>query len=202
MQIELNIGLNVTNGDNRMCKRSDRAVLALRTLAGWITFDRRAYSQTEETLILVCHVDAEDRDEFNAVVFELSADLQQDCIAAYNATGWSGELVGPNAAAWGEFNPEFFIRFDESAPAAKIFTKKVEPKVAYTGHGAKTGGLQGHSVGSDYPYMVVGVQDRAEAPTEWRVMDTRTSKMSDKFPTQQRAIIEMSSLRIRNCMHS
>ena len=50
--------------------------------------------------------------------------------------------------------------------------------------------------------MIVGVQDRLEAPTEWRVMDTRTSKMSEKFPTQQRAIIEMASLRVRNCMHS
>jgi hypothetical protein len=74
--------------------------------------------------------------------------------------------------------------------------------VVYTGHGANTGGLQGHSVGSEYPYMIVGVQDRLEAPTEWRVMDTRTSKMSEKFPTQQRAIIEMASLRVRNCMHS
>lgn len=202
MIIELNIGLNVTNGDNRMCKRSDRAVLALRTLAGWITFDRRAYSQTEETLILVCHVDAEDRDEFNAVVFELSADLQQDCIAVYNATSFSGALIGPNAAAWGEFNPDFFIRYDAGATAQIYTPKAAAQSVTYTGHGAATGGLQGHSVGSDYPYMIVGVQDRAEAPTEWRVMDTRTSKMSDKFPTQQRAIIEMSSLRIRNCMHS
>ena len=50
--------------------------------------------------------------------------------------------------------------------------------------------------------MIVGVQDRAEAPTRYRVMDTRTSKMSDSFPTQLRAIIEMTSLRARNLMHS
>ncbi len=74
--------------------------------------------------------------------------------------------------------------------------------VQYLGHGANTGGLQAHSVGSDYPYMIVGVQDRLEAPTRYRVMDTRTSKMSDSFPTQQRAIIEMNQLRIRNMMHS
>jgi hypothetical protein len=75
-------------------------------------------------------------------------------------------------------------------------------QVQYLGHGANTGGLQQHSVGSDYPYMIVGVQDRLEAPTRYRVMDTRTSKMSDPFPTQQRAIIEMNQLRIRNMMHA
>lgn len=202
MQIELNIGLNVANGDNSMKARSGRVVAALCQFAGYVSLDRRAQSATEETLILVCQVPSEEMFEFNELVFEAAMDLEQDCIAVYNATGWSGELIGPNAVAWGEFNPEYFIRFDKIAPAAKIFAKKTGPKVAYTGHGAATGGLQGHSVGSDYPYMIVGVQDRLEAPTEWRVMDTRTSEMSDKFPTQQRAIIEMASLRVRNCMHS
>ena len=75
-------------------------------------------------------------------------------------------------------------------------------QVQYTGHGANTGGLQAHSVGPDYPYMVVGVQDRYEAPTEWCVMDTRTSRLSQRFPTQQRALIEMSCLRARNMMNS
>lgn len=207
MQIELNIGLDIAGSANFQSLRDSRAQFALDVLSTTavtqnILGSRRAQSGTEDTLIVKLNVSSGAENRFRKAIFDLADDLDQDCIAAYNATGWSGELVGPNAAAWGEFNPEFFIRFDESAPAAKIFTKKVEPKVAYTGHGAKTGGLQGHSVGSDYPYMVVGVQDRAEAPTEWRVMDTRTSKMSDKFPTQQRAIIEMSSLRIRNCMHS
>lgn len=199
MIIELNIGLNIAGTQNTKEQRDFRAEFAIGRLPERSSY-RREVSTTEDTLVVACFGD--DGALFRAMVYELAMDLQQDCIAVYNATSFSGALIGPNAAAWGEFNPEFFIRFDESAPAAKIFTKKVEPKVAYTGHGAKTGGLQGHSVGSDYPYMVVGVQDRAEAPTEWRVMDTRTSKMSDKFPTQQRAIIEMSSLRIRNCMHS
>lgn len=75
-------------------------------------------------------------------------------------------------------------------------------EVRYTGHGANTGGLQGHSVGEDYPYMIIGVQGRAEAPTEWQVMDSRTSARSARYPTYQRAVIEMTSLRIRNLMHS
>lgn len=30
-------------------------------------------------------------------------------------------------------------------------------QVKYTGHGEKTGGLQGHSVGDDYPFCIIGV---------------------------------------------
>lgn len=75
-------------------------------------------------------------------------------------------------------------------------------QVIYTGHGANTGGLQGHSVGADYPYMIIGVQDRLDAPTEWQVMDSRTSNRSQRYPTYKRAEIEMTSLRIRNLMHS
>lgn len=202
MRIELNIGLNVANGDNSMRARSGRVVAAFRQFAGYATFDRLANSNTEETLVLVCHVAPEGMLEFNELVFEAAMDLEQDCIAVYNATAMSGALIGPRADAWGAFNPDFFIRYEPNDGPAKIFTKAPESKAQYTGHGAATGGLQGHSVGSDYPYMVVGVQDRLDAPTEWRVMDTRTSKMSERFPTQQRAVIEIASLRVRNCMHS
>jgi hypothetical protein len=44
-------------------------------------------------------------------VHTLATVLGQDCIAVWHPlrTGQPGELIGPNAAAWGEFNPEFFI---------------------------------------------------------------------------------------------
>lgn len=207
MIIELNIGLNVTNGDNSVhgrISRHGRALQFLRNSAylASVSGTRLVQSATEETLVVKLTLDTWSIAETRQELFELAQFLEQDCVAVYNPSAFSGELVGPNAAAWGEFNPEFFLRYDLDA-TAQIYTPKAPAQaVTYTGHGAATGGLQGHSVGSDYPYMIVGVQDRAEAPTEWRVMDTRTSKMSDKFPTQQRAIIEMSSLRIRNCMHS
>jgi hypothetical protein len=201
MQIELNIGLNVTNRDNGQASRNNRAAWALAALHS--NFGRRAVSTTEDTLIVQMSVPSEDMAEFQATVQDLAVALEQDCIAVYNATAMSGELIGPRASAWGTFNPDYFIRFDETAGPAVVYAPKAAAKaVAYTGHGAKTGGLQGHSVGSDYPYMIVGVQDRAEAPTRYRVMDTRTSKMSDSYPTQLRAIIEMTALRCRNLMHS
>jgi hypothetical protein len=201
MKIELNIGLNVTGRTNDKAAFNSRAAYALALLG--LNFGRRAVSTTEDTLIVAKSVPSEDMAAFRDTVHALAVSLEQDCIAVYNATAMSGELIGPNASAWGTFNPDFFIRFDETAGPAVVYAPKAAAKaVAYTGHGAKTGGLQGHSVGSDYPYMIVGVQDRAEAPTRYRVMDTRTSKMSDSYPTQQRAIIEMASLRTRNLMHS
>ena len=75
-------------------------------------------------------------------------------------------------------------------------------EVRYTGHGANTGGLQGHSIGTEYPYIIIGVADSWHAPTEYQVMDSRTSNRSNRFPTYQRALIELTAIRTRNLMHS
>lgn len=47
-------------------------------------------------------------------VFGLSRVLGQDCIACWHPLrpGQPGELVGPEAAAWGAFNPAFFLMPD------------------------------------------------------------------------------------------
>ncbi len=202
MRIELNIGLNVANGDNSMRARSARVVTAFRALAGWATLDRRAQSNTEETLIMVCHVPAEDLDEFNQVVFDLAMDLQQDCIAAYNAAACSGALIGPNTAAWGEFNPEFFIRYEPADGLAQIYTPVKSAAAGYMGHGARSGGLQAHSMGDEYPYIIHGITTGPHAPTEYQVMDSRTGNTSQRFPTYMSAYIHYTSLRVRNLMHS
>ena len=67
----------------------------------------------------------------------------------------------------------------------------------YTGHGAKTGGLQGHSVGSNYPYMTAGTGDG-----RWVVMDGRTSNESRTVRTYNEAQQLITGLRLRNMMHS
>lgn len=53
--------------------------------------------------------------QLSATVYGLSVALEQDAIAVYFVDGpraGTGRLIGPNAAPWGEFNPEFFSRFD------------------------------------------------------------------------------------------
>lgn len=202
MRIELNIGLNVANGDNSEDLRTNRGTSAYRQLSRWAQYGRYAQSSTEETLVVVCSVPVEEVDEFNQVVFELAMDLQQDCIAAYNAAACSGALIGPNTAAWGEFNPEFFIRFDEADGPAQIYTPVKTAAMGYTGHGARTGGLQAHSMGDEYPYIIHGITTGPHAPTEYQVMDSRTGNTSQRFPTYLSAHIHYTSLRVRNLMHS
>lgn len=47
-------------------------------------------------------------------VFELAKALNQDCIAVYLPIADKGELIGPRAAQWGEFNPAYFFKLDGS----------------------------------------------------------------------------------------
>lgn len=70
----------------------------------------------------------------------------------------------------------------------------------YTGHGARTGGLQGHSVGDLYPYTLMA-QGRPESLT-WFVMDTRTGNLSRGFRTASEAQAQAVSLKIRNMLWS
>lgn len=42
------------------------------------------------------------------VVYDIAEKLGQDCIAIYDTDTCTGKLIGPNAASWGEFNPDYF----------------------------------------------------------------------------------------------
>jgi len=87
-------------------------------------FDLQAYnihhSDTEITVV------AEVTNSFSAFlpvddrVFALANVLGQDCIAIYEPTSNLGALIGPKAAAWGEFNPEFFLNLDGTRLAAPM----------------------------------------------------------------------------------
>lgn len=69
---------------------------------------------TEPTIVAV----VEPRDTGTAItarIESLSRVLSQDCIAVRNAAG-DGVLIGPKAAEWGEFNPEYF--HDYGSPIA------------------------------------------------------------------------------------
>ena len=68
--------------------------------------------------------------------------------------------------------------------------------VGYTGHGANTGGLQGHSIGVNYPYTVIGVG------SHWAAMDLRTGRTGNKQRSYKEAELDITSLKLRNLMHS
>ena len=78
---------------------------------------RVLHSDTETTVVMRVG------DFTPARCMDLAKALRQDCIAAYAPAHDAGDLVGPNAAAWGKFNPEFFFMLDgtrlSERPAAK-----------------------------------------------------------------------------------
>lgn len=65
---------------------------------------RFATSDTEQTLVLKA-----DQVRY-ADLYLAASDLNQDCIAVRHHCGM-GDLVGPNAEAWGDFQTEYFIEF-------------------------------------------------------------------------------------------
>lgn len=99
--ITLNIGLDTNDGETvplhfaflTLCNRFE------------IYHSRVDTSGTEETIVAI----VEDEGKTCELLHEICQLLKQDCIAVFD--GENGELIGPNAAKWGQFNPEFFVKF-------------------------------------------------------------------------------------------
>lgn len=60
-------------------------------------------SDSETTLVVNALIPSD------VAVAELSANLDQDCIAIWDLMHSEGRLAGPQAAKWGDFNPALFI---------------------------------------------------------------------------------------------
>lgn len=110
MKFELNIGLDEAGEDN------DRAARAVRVMRA------KMYLRDYCEKVISCEVvgDIGGAEEpclyaevlagnVEALGFALSEALRQECVAFQFPNG-NGALVGPRAAAWGEFNPEYFRR--------------------------------------------------------------------------------------------
>lgn len=114
--VELNIGLDTNTGGTNTYSN------VMRIVEWWFGYPnvsgRLARSATEDTAVVKVKTDLT-VPEFTGVLYMLSRALEQDCIAYYREvqsvlTGHTdayGELIGPNAASWGEFNMEYFIRY-------------------------------------------------------------------------------------------
>lgn len=96
----LNVGLQ---SDTLGRIPSQQALSCVRQAFGVYIDATYVRSDTEPTLV----VSVFDQPSLQSKVFELAERLGQDCIAFVQ--GGVGQLIGPRAAAWGEFNPEFFF---------------------------------------------------------------------------------------------
>ena len=112
MQVELNIGLERKDGVLPLA--TYRKALAILRTAVTLTYDRTYCDDTEvkELGLFVAFSWTASAEELVTFIGLLSIDLGQDCITVYNADKDRGVLVGPKADERGEFNKEFFKRFD------------------------------------------------------------------------------------------
>jgi hypothetical protein len=63
-------------------------------------------SDTEPTLVVEVHIAAASE------IDHLARRLDQEAIAGWDPRAKVGYMEGPNAAAWGKFNPDYFINLD------------------------------------------------------------------------------------------
>jgi hypothetical protein len=118
MNFMLNIGLAVP-GDRPMDATCVLPIVANRFAPNFtVVANDVRQSATEPTLILKFEdnkrgVVTQPR-TVRRIVFQLARLLRQDCIALRWEDG-SGELLGPNAAEWGAFNPAYFITLEPVA---------------------------------------------------------------------------------------
>ena len=65
-------------------------------------------SATEKTLV-VGFSTLQPLENYHNAIHALAVELQQDCIAAFDAGNGKGELIGEFSADWVAFNPEYFL---------------------------------------------------------------------------------------------
>jgi hypothetical protein len=119
----INIGLNVTGGDNEFDTRNDRAILAVKLLRTRAKADliraqrvQAAYvadgeQVTEDTLVIEFDTDLP-LSYLHDVLHLLSDVLEQDCVVLRDNQLFDGWLLGSNTEPYGGFNPEFFKTID------------------------------------------------------------------------------------------
>ena len=114
MNFILNIGLkSETLGDIPAQQALDAVNAADVFVYGSQVFE----SDTEPTLVLTAR-NGQPYIPMGPRFEQIAVALGQDCIAVVNTDMASGRLYGPRAAAWGDFNPEFFLMPDGTRLAA------------------------------------------------------------------------------------
>lgn len=113
--ITLNIGLAI--GDNGAQNTVAHTLQALHAVGFTLEAMRVVTSDTERTVVAQCPCPWGPGDlGVASALSRMSVLLGQDCIASHD--GVRGALHGPQAAAWGPFNPEFFFNLDGNRMAS------------------------------------------------------------------------------------
>lgn len=81
--------------------------------------------------------------------------------------------------------------------AALPTSNSVQPADSYQGHSSDGSSIQKHSLGDDYPYVLVGTGD-----DQWYYQGPNGEQFSDKAPTVKEARIKLYQRRLLHVMHS
>jgi hypothetical protein len=120
MIIELNIGLDVEGQTPKASDHFAREKFALGFLGKHYEtahtvviseYDGPSGETFERTLVVAVAVPDHGILELEQLVFRLAEALGQDVIAVYSPAHEVGALIGPHPEKWGEFNAEYFKRF-------------------------------------------------------------------------------------------
>lgn len=117
--ITVNIGLGLPDGVAELDPQ-DVAVALRGSFPGcvwsWIVHESGNHFEPERNVVAQLDIDAGADNYFAFIgkIYRLAVLLEQDCIAVSGHDTSPGELIGPNAADWGGFNPEFFVTFEEA----------------------------------------------------------------------------------------
>lgn len=120
MRIIYNIGLESKDASGNVIALDPEAVCEFtHELAGVGFWGAVLESHTEQTLVIEFdYAELRQHASFTALANRICEQFNQDCVAVYNTALGAGQLIGPRAEAWGEFNPEYFFLVDGTHPVA------------------------------------------------------------------------------------
>lgn len=122
MRIIYNIGLETKDAAGNVSLLDHEAVCEfVHELANCGFYGALLESRTEPTLVLdFDYAELRQHASFSltGLANRICERFNQDCVAVYNTALEAGQLIGPRAEAWGEFNPEYFFLVDGTHPVA------------------------------------------------------------------------------------
>lgn len=113
----INVGLETSNRFNPKEKYiSVDTVLGNLAMLPFVEVQGFKLAQSASEVTLVANLVYEgsaplDMTVLTEEILKMSTRLKQDCVAFYDVDADKGVLIGVYAEVWGEFNPEYFIKF-------------------------------------------------------------------------------------------
>ena len=120
MQIIFNIGLEAKDAAGNVSRVEHEEVCEfVHELAGCGFYGALLESHTEPTLVLEFDY-AELRENIGVtkLAYRICERFHQECVAVYHTGLQAGQLIGPQAEAWGDFDHERFFLVNGANPGA------------------------------------------------------------------------------------